>query len=118
MKKTSFVIGLIGGILGILSNAYLLITFLNMKAVGMFGSLVQGVSILGILLSVVAIVGICMERKIKNLSGILIFLGAISNLSSSLFSISIDCTITLILCAVAGILLLITGKIKLSIQSN
>lgn len=118
MKKACFVVGLIGGILGMLSNAYLLITVLNMKVTGMSGNIVLGVSILGLLLSILALVGVCIESKIKTLSGMLIYLGAIANIPSSLFSITVDNPITVILCAIVAISLLIVGKMKLSLESN
>lgn len=112
MKKASFIIGLIGGILGILSCSFLLFTGLNMKVTEADVSKVIIFSILGILMSILALVGACISNK-KILTGTFIILGAIVNIPCSLYSISADNPVTFIFCGVTMILLFISGIIRL-----
>lgn len=115
MKKTSFIVGLIAGILGIISNGILLFSGLNMKVTEAGVNQVLMFSIIGLLLSILALVGACMNNK-KVLTGIFILLGAIANIPSSLFSISADNPMTFIMCAVVAILLLVSGIMRLCIK--
>ncbi len=112
MKKASFIIGLIGGILGIISCGILLFSGLNMLVTNPQTNTVIAVSIAGLLLSILALVGACISGK-KALTGIFILLGAIANIPSTLFSISADNPITFIMCGITAILLLISGIMRL-----
>lgn len=112
MKKASFIVGLIGGILGILSCGVLLFSGLNMKVTNPQTNIVIVVSIVGLLLSVLALVGACITNK-KALTGIFILIGAIANIPCIVFSISADSPITFITCSVTGILLLVSGIMRL-----
>ena len=112
MKKASFIIGLIGGILGILSCGILLFTGLNMKVTNPQTNIVVVLSISGLLLSILALVGVCISNK-KALTGIFILLGAIANIPCTLFSIPADNPITFIMCGITAILLLISGIMRL-----
>ena len=78
MKKVSFIIGLIGGILGIVSCGILLFAGLNMKVTEVDANKVIILSIIGLLLSILALVGACLDKKI--LAGIFILVGAIANI--------------------------------------
>jgi len=114
MKKASFIIGLIGGILGIVSCGILLFAGLNMKVTEVDANKVIILSIIGLLLSILALVGACLDKKI--LAGIFILVGAIANIPCVFYSIPADSPITFILCAVVAILLLISGIMKLCIK--
>lgn len=112
MKKASFIIGLIGGILGIISCGMLLFSGLNMKVTEAAVSKVIMFAIIGLLLSILALVGACINNK-KVLTGIFILIGAIANIPCSLYSISADNPITFIMCILTAILLLISGIMRL-----
>lgn len=118
MRKASFIVGLIGGILGIISCGFLLFSALNMKVTEADINKVLIFSIIGLLLSIAALVGSCIVEKKKNLSGILMIVAGISNIPCSLYSISADNPITFILCAVVAILLLISGIIALCLKND
>ena len=115
MKKASFIVGLIGSILGIISCGALLFSGLNMKVTESHASTVIILAIIGLLLSILALVGACINNK-KVLTGIFIIIGAIANIPCALFSISADNPITFIICIVVAILLLISGIIRLCIK--
>lgn len=117
MKKASFIIGLIGGILGILSCGILLFSGLNMLVTHAQTNTVIALAIIGIILSILALVGACINNK-KVLTGIFILLGAIANIPCSLFSLSADNPITFIMCAVVAILLLVSGIMRLCIKGK
>ena len=104
MKKASFIVGLIGSILGIISCGILLFSGLNMKVTEADANTVLVLSIIGLLLSILALVGSCINSK-KVLTGIFIIVGAIANIPCSLFSISADNPITFIMCIIVAILL-------------
>lgn len=114
MKKASFIIGLIGGILGIISCGMLLFSGLNMKVTEAAVSKVIMFAIIGLLLSILALVGACINKKV--LTGIFILIGAIANIPCSLYSISADNPITFIMCIVTAILLLVSGIMRLCIK--
>lgn len=112
MKKTSFIIGLIGGILGIISCGMLLFSGLNMKVTEAAASKVIMFAIIGLLLSILALVGVCINNK-KVLTGIFILLGAIANIACIFFSIGADNPMTFITCGITSILLLTSGIMRL-----
>lgn len=114
MKKASFIIGLIGGILGIISCGMLLFSGLNMKVTEAAVSKVIMFAIIGLLLSILALVGACINKKV--LTGIFILIGAIANIPCSLYSISADNPITFIMCAVTAVLLLVAGIMRLCLK--
>ena len=114
MKKASFIIGLIGGILGIVSCGILLFTAFNMKVTESDGPKVLMFSAIGLLLSILALVGACLDKKI--LAGIFILVGAIANIPCVFYSIPADSPMTFIMCIVTAILLLISGIMKLCIK--
>lgn len=118
MRKASFIVGLIGGILGIISCGFLLFSALNMKVTEADINKVLTFSIIGLLLSIAALVGSCIVEKKKNLSGTLMIVAAIANIPCSLYSISADNPITFILCAVVAILLLISGIMALCLKND
>lgn len=112
MKKASFITGLIGGILGIISCGILLFSGLNMKVTEVNGTKVMIFSVVGLLLSILSLVGACINNK-KVLTGVFILLGAIANIPCSLYSISADNPMTFIICAVVAILLIVAGIMRL-----
>lgn len=114
MKKASFIIGLIGGILGMISCGMLLFSGLNMKVTEAAVSKVIMLAIIGLLLSILALVGACINKKV--LTGIFILIGAIANIPCSLYSISADNPITFIMCAVTAVLLLVAGIMRLCLK--
>lgn len=115
MKRASFIVGLIGGILGVISSGMLLVSGLNMKVTEVAVSKVIMFAIIGLLLSILALVGACINNK-KVLTGIFILIGAIANIPCSLYSISADNPITFIMCAVVAILLLVAGIMRLCVK--
>ncbi|EOR20543.1 hypothetical protein A500_16435 [Clostridium sartagoforme AAU1] len=115
MKRASFIVGLIGGILGVISSGMLLFSGLNMKVTEAAASKVIMFAIIGLLLSILALVGACINNK-KVLTGIFILIGAIANIPCTLFSISADNPITFIMCAVVAILLLVAGIMRLCVK--
>lgn len=117
MKKASFIVGLIGSIIGIISCAILLFVGLNMKVVEADVNKVIVLAIVGLLLSILALVGTCINNK-KVLTGIFILIGAIANIPCSLYSISADSPATFIMCAVVAILLLISGIMRLCVKEK
>jgi hypothetical protein len=112
MKKASFIVGLIGSILGIISCAILLFSGLNMKVNEPHGNGVIIFAIIGLLLSILALVGSCINNK-KVLTGIFIILGFVGNMPCSFYSVFANNPITFIMCAVVAILLLISGIMRL-----
>ncbi len=118
MKKSSFIVGLIGGILGILSCGFLLFSGLNMKVTEVDGNKVLIFSIIGLLISILALIGACIVEKKKNLAGAFMLLGAVANIPCSLYSISADNQITFMICAVVVILLLVSGIMALCLKND
>lgn len=117
MKTASFTIGLIGGILGIIGNGILLFSGLNMKVTAVDGNKVLIFAIAGLLLSILALVGACINNN-KVLTGIFILIGAVANIPSSLYSISADNPMTFIICAVVSILLIVSGIMRLCVKQS
>lgn len=115
MKKASFIVGLIGGILGAISCSILLFAGLNMKVTEEDVTKVMVVAIIGLLLSILALVGACINNR-KVLTGIFMIAGALINIPCVLFSISADNPITFIMCAVVTILLLISGIMRFCVK--
>jgi len=118
VRKPSFILGLIGGILGILACVFLLFSGLNMKVTEVDSTKVMIFAFLGILLSILALVGACIIEKKKTLAGVFMIVGAIANIPCSLYSISADNQITFLLNAVVTILLLISGIMALCVKNN
>lgn len=102
MKKSSFIIGLIGAILGIISNGILLASPDIDKKLRMF-------TIAAIIFSIIALVGVLISGKIKSLARVLMFMGTISNIHISITSAINGNFLVCVLCAGAAILLLGAG---------
>lgn len=115
MKKASYIVGLIGSIIGIISCGMLLFSGLNMPVTNTQTNYVIGVSITGLIFSILALVGACIN-KAKTITGILILLGALANIPCILFSIGADNLISFITCAIAAIMLIIAGIMRLVIK--
>lgn len=115
MKKASYIVGLIGSIIGIISCGMLLFSGLNMKVTETQGPIIITLSIVGILFSILALVGACIN-KAKTLTGVFILLGAIANIPCILFSIGADNPISFITCAIAAIMLIVAGIMRLVVK--
>lgn len=102
MKKSSFIIGLIGAILGIVSNGILLSSSDINNKLKMF-------TVAAIIFSIIALVGVLISSKIKSLARVLMFMGAISNIHISITSAINGNFLVCILCSGAAILLLGAG---------
>lgn len=116
MKKASFIIGMIGGIFGILCCAFLLFSALNMKVTEADANKVLLFSIIGLIISIVALVGACIVEKNKIIAGIFMILGAIIHIPCSLYSLSADNPVTFIGCAVVTTLFSISGVMALCLK--
>lgn len=115
MKKASYIVGLIGSIIGIISCSILLFSGLNMLVTNPQTNYVIALSIVGLLLSILALVGVCINNK-KILTGIFILIGALANIPCVLFSIGADNPMTFIACAIAAIMLIIAGIMRLVVK--
>lgn len=115
MKKASYIVGLIGSIIGIISCGMLLFSGLNMPVTNTQTNYVIVLSIAGLIFSILALVGACIN-KAKTITGILILLGALANIPCILFSIGADNPISFITCAIAAIMLIIAGIMRLVIK--
>lgn len=112
MKKASFIIGLIGSILGIIGCAILLFNGFNMLVTEAYGTQVMISAPIGLIFSIAALVGACISNK-KVVTGILMLVGAIGNIPSIVYSVPTDNKITFIICVITMILLFISGIMRL-----
>lgn len=115
MKKASYIVGLIGSIIGIISCGILLFWGLNMLVTNPQTNYVIAVSIAGLIFSILALIGACINKK-KTITAIFILLGAIANIPCILFSIGADSPISFITCAIAAIMLIISGIMRLVVK--
>lgn len=116
MKKSIFVLGLIGGIIGIISNALLLFTGLNMKVTERSVDSIIITSIIGIIFSIGSLVAACIVEKAKFISTGLMFLAAIINILTTLNSLSADNPLTFILCSITATILIVSGIMSLFVK--
>lgn len=95
MKKTAFILGLIGGILGILLCGMLLFIGFSMKVTNPAGNITLIFSILGLLSSIAGLVGACLVNNCKS-SGKLMGIACLINFVTAFISISADSPINFI----------------------
>ncbi|EGT4137963.1 DUF4064 domain-containing protein [Clostridium perfringens] len=109
MKKSAFTLGLIGGIIGIISCGMLLVIALNMKVTNVHANSVLTFSILGLLASIAGLVGACIVNNKAKVAGILMLIGTVLNVFAAFNSIGADSPINFIAGLVTAILFLIAG---------
>lgn len=112
-RKTEFVLGLISGILGILSCGLLIFKALMMPVANQMGNSVIAIGIIALLFQIAGLVCSLVVEKNPKLMGIIILCAGIADIPASLWSISADSPISFLLCAVTAILFIITGIIAL-----
>lgn len=109
MKKTAFILGLIGGIFGILLGCMLLFIGFNMKVTNPAGDSTLTFAFLSILASIAGLVGACIVNNKEKLSRIFMIIAFIVNLAAAFTSISADSPINFIGGLVVAILFLISS---------
>lgn len=109
MKKSAFILGLIGGIIGIISCGMLLAIALNMKVTNVHADSVLAFSILGLLASIAGLVGACIVNNKSKLAGILMLIGTVLNVLAAFNSIGSDSTINFVVGLITAMLFLIAG---------
>jgi hypothetical protein len=102
LKKFSFQIGLIGAVIGIMSNIIVIVS-------GDISGLLRKFAIAAIVFSIIALLGVLFINKIKSLGLMMMFLGVISNIPVSITSGSNNIIVSCILSAVSIIMLLVAG---------
>lgn len=98
---------MVGVILGIVSNAILLSSSDINNKLRMF-------AIAAVVFLIIALVGVLISNKIKSLSRVMIFLGAISNIPVSIYSGMSGNIIICVLCAISTIMLLMVGILQVA----
>ena len=107
LKKFSFLIGLIGVILGLVGNGILIFSSDISDTLRMF-------TVAAIPFSIIALVGVLISNKIKSLARVMMFLGAISNTPVSVYSGIYGNIMICMLCAIAAIMLLVAGIVQVT----
>lgn len=108
MKKTAFILGLIGGILGILLCGMLLFIGFSMKVTNPAGGSTLTFASLGLIASIAGLVGACLVNNGNKLSGKLMGVACLINFAAAFASISADSPINFIGGLTVAILFLIS----------
>lgn len=112
MEKSIFILGLIGGIIGILMGTVLVILGLNSKVTDIFGTQEILCGVVAVLSSIIGLIGGCINRKFMLIIAFILNLIAafnlISNSSTGLY-FSVEMVVT-ILFLVATILAFLNNK--------
>ena len=109
MKKTAFILGLIGGIFGILLGCMLMFIGFNMKVTDPAGDSTLIFGLLSILASIGGLIGACIVNTKEKLSRIFLIIAFVINLFASFTSISANSPINFIGGLVVTILFLISS---------
>lgn len=117
MKKGSFIVGLIAGILGISSNIILLVIGLNMPVTIQDTNKVCIFSALGLLFSIAGLVGACLIQT-KKIMGILLIITGVINIFPGMYSLSADSALTFIMNLVVAIMFIVSGILGLTSKEN
>ena len=115
MKKASFILSLIGGIIGILGSGVLLLVGLGMLVTNPNTSTVISSSVLSLLLNIGALVSGCINGK-KVVNGIIIIVSGLANIMVINGSVLADSPLTFIVGLVVVILLLVAGILRLCVK--
>lgn len=113
MKNSSFILGLIGGILGILLGGILVMIGLNMKVTDPNSTNVLIFGVLALLSSIAGLVGACIVKNNGKFAGILMIIATIFNIIAAFNAIGGDSPINFIGGFIVAILFLIGGILAL-----
>lgn len=108
MKKATFILGLIGGIIGIISCILLLLIGLNMKVTNPHGTQTLIFGSLGLLASIAGLIGACIAQNKNKLAGILMTIATIFNIVVAFTSISANSPLNFLMGLLVAILFLIS----------
>lgn len=113
MKKVTFILGLIGGIMGIISCLLLLFIGLTMKVTIPDGITTVIITIinggLGLLATIAGLVGACIAQNNNKLAGILMIIATIFNIIVSFTSINAQSPLSFLMGFIVAILFLISS---------
>lgn len=114
MKNAIFTLGLIAGIIGILSCGLLLFTGFNLPVTHQDGEMILIVAAAGLLLQVAGMVFSFIVAKNPKILGALIIIVGITNIAVVTYSIAADSQISFIGAAISGVMFLVAGIMALS----